>query len=427
MRTRSSTRTPQPSRGRTRTPSWRLALSVVLLGAFGACAGPRAQARGDASGSGSAESVTYDFEALVIRVNTSDEGDYETVVTDVPQLFDEANDYLRADDFENALRLYGLVLDATDDPGYVRVTHYNQGLAYEGLLDFEVAAEEYARVMEVWPASEDATFAHFRLAECYAMTGRYEQVPALMERVLPRQGLAHVDILEAHLRWGYALLEMRDFVGADEQLQGVIQRNERALLAWNPEEIDWTNRPLDRNDPILAQAFFGRGRVYHELFREIRLVLPEERLTEDLIDKTQLFEQSQDAYLAAVRSGNRYWAPAAGFMVGQLFEDFYFDVLATEVPPEFNELELEVYFEELRAFVQPAMERAMSVYENNLAMAYRLGASGVWVDDTLASIERVHVYLQDRTDWESEHRLIIEHRHPRSASYADHMQFRSEQ
>ena len=77
--------------------------------------------------------------------------------------------------------------------------------------------------------------------------------------------------------------------------------------------------------------------------------------------------------------------------------------------------------------MQPAMERAMSVYENNLAMAYRLGASGVWVDDTLASIERVHVYLQDRTDWESEHRLIIEHRHPRSASYADHMQFRSEQ
>lgn len=405
----------------------RTLLLVLLALAVGACAGPRAQQRAERDAGADAAVVTYDFEALVIRASEGDDGAYDSVVTDVPQLFDEANDYLRADDFENALRLYALVLDATSDPAYVRVTHYNQGLAYEGLLEFEAAAFEYATVINDWPASEDATFAHFRLAECFAMTGRYERVPELMERVLPRTGLSHVDILEAHLRWGYALLEMREFIGADQQLSRVIQLNERALLSWNPEDPDWTRRPLDRNDPILAQAYFGRGRIYHELFREIRLVLPEERLTQDLIDKTQLFEQSQEAYLSAVRSGNRYWSPAAGFMVGQLFEDFYFDVLATEVPPEFNELELEVYFQELREFVQPAMERAMAVYENNLAMAYRLGADGVWVEDTLASIERVHTYLQDREGWESEHRLIIEHRHPRSASYADHMQFRNEQ
>lgn len=417
-RSRTADVTVSAAKGRSRT-----ALLLVLLTACGTTGtNTRADAPVDEP-----PLTTYDFEAVVIRGSVNEDGTVETTAADVPTLFEEANDYLRADDYANALRLYDLVLEATEDEEYLRVAHYNRALSLEGLLEFHEAARGYAHVIRTWPASDDATYAHFRLAECFAQTGQYERVPPLMERVLPRGGLALVDRLEAELRWGYALLEMRDFVGADEHLQRVIRGNEDALVRWNPESQNWRERPLERGDPVIAQAWFGRGRIYHELFREVRLVLPEARLTEDLVAKTQLFEQSQEAYLHAVRSGNRYWAPAAGFMVGQLFEDFYYDVLATEVPPEFNELELEVYFEELRAFVEPAMQRAMGVYENNLAMAYRLGSDSVWVEDTLASIERIHEYLQHREGWEAEHRLIIEHRHPRSANYAGHMQFRDEQ
>ncbi|MFT4703970.1 MAG: tetratricopeptide (TPR) repeat protein [Bradymonadia bacterium] len=388
-----------------------------VLSALG-CAGSQVSA-------GPAE-VVYDFEPIIVQAQTGEDGEVRSVTTDVPSLFAEAGDYLVAEDYENALRLYEIVLEATNDEEYQRVTRYNRGLALEGMLQFDEAADDYRRVILGWPASEDATYAHFRLAECLAQTGQYELVPDVMELVLPRAGLALSDRVEAHLRWGYALLEMREFVAADHRLQEAIDINRQALLRWNPEANDWRERPLERNDPMVAQAWFGRGRVFHELFREIRLVLPQDRLTEDLVAKTQLFEQSQEAYLSAVRSGNRYWSPAAGFMVGQLFEDFYFDVLATEVPPDFNELEMEVYFEELRAFIAPAMERAMSVYENNLAMSYRLGSDSVWVEDTLASIERVDEYVRQETNWEAEHRLIIEHRHPRSANYADHMLFRDE-
>jgi tetratricopeptide (TPR) repeat protein len=409
----------------TRWQPWTGTALVAGLLAAG-CAGSQTRAEPFDPENTPVTTITYDFEPTVVQARIGEDGRIETRASDVPQLFSEANAYLRADDYEEALRLYDLVLEATFDEEYERVAHYNRALALEGMLEYHEAALSYAHVIRTWPASDDATYAHFRLAECFAQTGQYERVPALMERVLPRGGLALVDRLEAELRWGYALLEMRDFVGADEHLQNVIRGNQQALVRWSPESTDWRERPLERNDAILSQAWFGRGRIYHELFREVRLVLPEARLTEDLVAKTQLFEQSQEAYLHAVRSGNRYWAPAAGFMVGQLFEDFYYDVLATEVPPEFNEVELEVYFEELRAFIAPAMERAMGVYENNLAMAYRLGAEGVWVEDTLASIERIDQYLREREGWETEHRLIIEHRHPRSANYAGHMQFRSE-
>src|SRR5690606_22150497 len=92
--------------------------------------------------------------------------------------------------------------------------------------------------------------------------------------------------------------------------------------------------------------------------------------------------------------------------------------LATEVPADFGEVELEVYFEQLRAYIRPAMERALSVYENNLAMAYRLGAESQWVDGTLDSILRVHRYLEEQLGWEEEHQLVIEGRHPHSATHS---------
>ena len=396
-----------------------LVIIVVAL-ALVACGGPRVRGVGDGP-------VTeYSFEPVVIHATVSDTGEISTVAANLPELFAEGNDYLRADDFANAARIYTLVLETFDDDEYRRVTLYNLGLSYEGLERWRDAALVYAEVVATWPGSDDATFALFRLAECRATLGDYYAVPPLMRSALSRIGLALVDRVEARIRWGNALLEQRDFSGADEQYRLAIDENRSASLRWVPERGSESDRPLDSASALVAQLHFSRGRVFHELFSEIRFVLPEQRLTADLVDKTQLFEQAQESYLEAVRSGHQYWAPAAGFMVGRLFEDYYFDVLATEIPEDFGELELEVYFEELRAFVEPAMTRAMGVYEHNLALAYRLGSHNVWVDDTLASIERVYDYLENRSGWEAEQQLIIERRHPRSAHYADHMEFRTE-
>lgn len=367
-----------------------------------------------------------EFSELLITSIVDAEGHRAASLRSVDEVFDEANDYLRGDDYANAARLYRFVIESFTEPAYVRTSHYNLGLALEGELHFEDAAAEYQTVMATWPGSEDATWAHYRQAECYSRLGDYEAIPALMQAVLPRSGLHHIDRVEARVRWGNALLEMRRYAEADQQLSDAIELNQRARASWSAASDGVANEPLSDDHAMIAQAHFSRGRIYHELFLEVRLVLPEERLTRDLIDKGQLFEQSQEAYLDSVRTGHRYWGPAAGFMVGQLHEDFYFDILATEIPTHFNELELEIYFEELRTFLEPAMQRAMNIYENNLAMAYRIGAENVWVEDTLASIHRLQSYLFEQQGWSVEQQLIIERRHPRSAHFADTMVFRSE-
>lgn len=394
-------------------------LSIALL-SLGACA--HVQARPEHA-SPVSEIV---LDADLITATVHDDGTVTSDVRSLPEIFAEAGDYLSADDYENAIRLYNTILESFDDPDYLRVTHYNSGLSHEGLGEWALAASHYEAVIAGWIETEDATLAHLRLAECYAHLGRFDDVVPLMESVSVRSGLVLADRLEIHLRWANALLEVRDLVAAEEHYRAVLELNEAAERAWSPSTPDPANQPLQPQHPILAQANFGIGRVYHELFSEIRLVLPEERLTRDLIDKGQLFDRAQAAYLDAVRSGNRYWGPAAGYMVGSLYEDFYYDVLATEVPTDFNELELEIYFEELREFIQPALERSLRIYEQNLAMAYRLGADNEWVDDTLGRIEHITAYLDEQVGWEAEERLIVEQRHPHSANFASRMNFRSE-
>lgn len=395
-----------------------LALGLPLLGLLGGCGAVQAR-RADALAQIPTTEVVFD-ETLITR-----EADGEVGTRTVSEVFEEANDYLRADDTANAIRLYTFVIDTFSDESYVRTAHYNLGLALEQERRFDEALAHYNTIIATWLGSDDATWAHFRVAECASQLGRYEDIPALMEAVLPRSGLHLIDRIEAHLRWGNALLELRQYAESDMHLQEALELNERARMRWRPGD-EAADEPLPDDHAMLAQANFSRGRIYHELFLEIRLVLPEERLTRDLIDKGQLFEQAQEAYLDGVRTGHRYWATAAGFMIGQLYEDFYYDVLATEIPTSFNELELEIYFEELRAFLEPAMERAMGIYENNLAMAYRIGSQNEWVDDTLSSINRVQRYLVDHENWDVEQQLVIERMHPRSAFFADQMVFRSE-
>lgn len=370
--------------------------------------------------------IDYDFEPVLVRGSVADDGTVSSVAYDLPLLFTEANDYLRAGDHEDALRLYTMILENFEDPSFLSVTHYNVGLALEGLDRMEDAASHYEVVIENWPHSEDGLWSRFRLAEIRYTQSRWADVLPLMEQILVRSTVSHLDRVEAHVRTGAALLEMRRLSDAESHFQRALDLNNAALQAWNPSTSPEAQEPLAPGHALIARSHFGIGRVYHELFSDIRLVLPQAQITQDLRDKGQLFERAESSYIDAVRTGHPYWGPAAGFMVGQMYEDFYFDILACEVPSDFDELHQEVYFEELRELIQPSLDRAMSIYENNLAMCYRIGAENEWTERTIESIQRVRDYTTNQTGWEEEQELILEQQHPRSARFGDVMEFRSE-
>lgn len=347
-------------------------------------------------------------------------------IYELPDLFKEANDYLIADDFKNAIRLYRIILNNFSDPEYRRVTTYNLALSYEGSRQWAEAAAHYRQVIELAPASEDGRFALQRLGICLWELGEYEGIKPVVARQFERSDLTLMEEIDAELLLGNALLELRDWNAAERAFLQVVHLNDRGLRAWDPDKSHPSRRPYEPTATPIARAHFGRGRIFHETFSTIHLVLPKDAIRKALIDKTRLFEQAQEAYLSAVRTGDPEWATAGGFMVGQLFEDFYLDVLASEVPRDFNELELEVYFEELRAFIAPAINKARRLYELNLGMAQRLGSRGAWVDETIAAIERMRAYIERKEGWLQEQALIVEQRHPHSARFSDQMRFRSD-
>jgi tetratricopeptide (TPR) repeat protein len=366
------------------------------------------------------------MDPMLIRSSIDEAGNISTQAFEIPQLFAEANDYLNAQDYANALRLYDMILDSSVDDHWRQVTLYNSSMALEGLGDVNSAVEQYETIVRDWPHSEDARWACFRLAEIAATQGRYADVLPWMDHVVAYAQIPVADQVEAHVRSGFANLELRRFDEAISHFNLALRTNEQARVTWTADQ-DRAYRALPANDTLIAQSHYGIGRVYHQLFSQIRLVLPREALERDLVDKAHLLETAEASYLNAVRTGHPYWGPAGGYMVAQMYEGFYFDILATEVEPDFNELELDVYFELVREQIQPAIDRALSIYESNLAMCYRMGADNEWTDATLERLQYLQNYLYTQQGWADEHQLVIEQRHPNSARIGDGMHFRSEE
>lgn len=353
---------------------------------------------------------TLDMDATVISVDSED----EIIFGDHVDLLAEGNELLRAGEHYQALRRYQLIVTHFPDVSYMRTVAYNMGLCHEGLDDWSSAATRYEQVVQGWPASQDATDALFRWAEANSQRGLYESVVPLMERALGRARLTLFDRIEAHVRWGNATLEMREFAEAEQHYREATRLNDRASRQ-PPATEDPDDQALPDFHPMLVQAHFGLGRTYHALFLEIKLVLPEGAIRQALVDKGQLLEQARQSYLEAVRAGHPYWSPAAGFMVGQIYEDFYLDILACEVPHHFDGPTLEVYFDELRDYLRPLVERAMNVYEDNLGMAGRMRSDNVWVEETQLGIRRIERYLYDDQFQSDQEQLILEQQHPHSA------------
>lgn len=404
-----------------------LATLVLLSALIQGCAAQRQQARLDraidaAIASGTAEHL--EFDPIIIQSSVREDGTVVSATTDLNALFEEATAYYRAKDYPNAVRLYDRVLEYTDDPLWIRPTMFNRGLSFEGAEDWEDAAADFAEVIRRWPTSRDARDAYFRLAEAYAWIGAFQDIPPLMRSALQRVDLNVDKRIEALVRSGTAYFEMRQFEAAERDFNAAIQLDEVDRQA----RLDEGRSSIRSNfaNGALAQANFILGRIYHEIFSEIRMVLPVERYREDLADKDRLYHQAVEWYTRTVRTGDVDWTVQAGYMLGKINEDYYLDILASEVPSTFGEAELAHYWPAMRDYLAPGLRKASRMYELALGMAYRMGSTSPLIDEMIAAMARIERYLETQEGWEDEHKLIVEGRHPHSPDLLRGTVFRHE-
>jgi hypothetical protein len=96
-----------------------------------------------------------------------------------------------------------------------------------------------------------------------------------------------------------------------------------------------------------------------------------------------------------VRQGVPGITTAAGLELGEMYEGICVDLIEAPHPPEFTPEERAVYHEELLKEVLPLLDEAVYVYEKNLGVANRLGASNRFVDATQRRLGELRGLLAD--------------------------------
>lgn len=343
-----------------------------------------------------------DMDPMLVKVEPGGDSPTHTIVLDSSELFANATEDFQRRQYDRAIEQYGQILEHFPDSKFYLPALYNSGLAFERLDRWEDAISTYERVLEHSPGKPEATDALYRMAECDGRLLRWDEVVSITDRILDRSDLAVYDIVEAWTRRGDALFELKKLADAEGAYRQAIKTNAQA-----PE-----GQGVPADSHFVVAAEFGISRVYHELFARIRFVLPVKRMESDLEEKVQLFMQAQSNYIRVMRKGNPFWATAAGFHIGRMYEDFYTSLLAAEIPNDLDREETDVYFAELRKQIKPLMERAMQIYEKNIIMSERYGISNDYTQRTADALERLKRYIIDDDLQATEQARILEGKAP---------------
>jgi tetratricopeptide (TPR) repeat protein len=328
-----------------------------------------------------------ELEPMRIDVVSTERG-LESRAYDARSLLDDGNAALILHRYDEALAAYDHLIKDFADSRLVVPALYNSGQALEGKEDWKGAAAKYRRLLEVAGATaetrEDRKNAHFRLAATLAESGDFPGSAASMERVLEWDDLAPEERIEGLARLGFALLETRDYSGAEEVL--------RQALAYH-REIQGTTRL--ESPYFVAMAQFYLGEIPHRQFGAIPLRYPEEQMRRDVEHKSQLFTLARDRFVKTVEYKSPYWATAAVFQVAAMYKEFWDHWMAVPIPAGFDAEEAREYVKRVNEEpeLRRLLEKALYFHEKNIVLARDAKVSTGWSQRSSAEADVVRELL----------------------------------
>lgn len=328
-------------------------------------------------------------------------GELEDVSADA--LFARGAEKLAKKEFAEALFQYRMLLKNFGASKFALPALYNAALAYEGLGQFDLAAQRYQDVIAKADQSRDIIDATFRLGGCYAELQKWELSAAIYQKLLQREDLTQAEKIEAQARQALALFRAEKFEQTRNVLAQAIREGEK-LKAQSDQD-----GALLEGDFYYAMVHYYWAALSHQFFRKTQ-VEAKAKMGEQLDEKARLLLLAQAGYIDAIKVKNHYWAVAAGFQIGALYREFY-QVMMT-VLPDFAESAqknanaakisaqdahkqlVEVYQEEVHKKIIPLLQKAVRVFEKNVLVAERLGVQNAWVDKSRWQLEELKLLLQ---------------------------------
>jgi len=371
----------------------RSALLPVLpvLALLGGCAATRPQAaacptcgdQGAATGPAPTGPVQLAYEPQQVVVTPAD---LELVGKNDEELFAIGQAAFSARDFERAATAFDRLVALHPGSRHAATALYDGGVAHQRLEQWRVALERFQAMTHQF-TGPDALESAFRIAECRYHLDELPEAAAVLAGLAARTDLPPGERIRALTQLGIVELEQDHLDDAERHLR-------LAVSAWKSgteqERID---------DYYPSQAQYYLGEVYRAHFLAVRLDptrRDESQLAQDLEAKASLLLSAQGHYLRAIRMGNADWAVASGYRIGELYDSLHAAMVDAPPPPGLDAEEIEAYRAELKRKVRVLVVKAITIYEQTLAVAGRTRVEdNRFVAETQASLDRMKQALRE--------------------------------
>ena len=288
-------------------------------------------------------------------------------------LFDAGTRAFQQGDFARAAAAFDRI--AVKTPPAI----WNAGLAYERLARFQEALarfEEYIKLKNEPDAQLHAALAEYKL-------GKLAEAAARLHQLSARPGLPLLQKASAMVQEAVCLIESGKRADGELLLRAALDIYEK-----DHEE------PVDASLP--AQAEFWLGEAYRGSFKAEALdpaAMDAQKLSGALEQKAQFLLSAQGHYLRCIRRGDGEWATAAGYRIGEMYEELYQELLNAPLPRGLDEQQQALYRQQLREKVKNLVTKAIRIYEETLSTAQRVGAQNPYVGKTREALDRLQKLL----------------------------------
>ena len=316
--------------------------------------------------------TVIDMDAMVITAS----GGEVTGMFDAQSLYEEAQQAYSAKDYETCVQNYERLREFFPDSHYLAASLYNEGMCHEKLKAFDKAQPLFERYVELAAQEKDRNDGLFHKAYCLSERHLYQEALDLYRDLL-KKDLSPSEQAELLLRRGAVYLGMEEFSAAERDLRKSINRVQEIYADY-----------LRGND-LLAEGYYLWGRIYQTLSHRAELKASLDQLEGMLAEKIRRFKQAQRHYISAISVQHPEISAAAGFQLGDLYEEFAEDVYAVQPPADFDQETRDLYFAKLRSVLKPVFEESIDIYQKNIAMIDRLGDEGGWRELTEQRLNRL--------------------------------------
>lgn len=329
-----------------------------------------------------AASIYRHAESLIEQERTTEAIDeFLRVVTTAPESqyrknaeYDAASYLLMEEQWQQALDVMTSYQEKFDSQRKdLDVTHKFLA-AYEGLEDYESAAQELMRVSEQSKELEEKQQSLYLAAEYFEKAGNDDRALAVYRNYVHSYPSPFALAIEVR----YKLSEMYKKMDDEEKrrfwLEQIIVSDGRAA-----------GERTDRSRYLAAMARSVFASDYLAAFDEIKLSLP---LNRSLPAKTKAMQEAQRRYEQIIGYQVQEYTTQSMYYIAYLYGQFSRDLMESERPEGFDELELEQYEMMLEDEAYPFEEIAIEAHEANVANSWA-GFYDQWVQKSIDALAKM--------------------------------------